>query len=139
MVGLRGPRVPSVVSGSWCARRRYEVTGGSGHEQPRRDGGGLSQLHIALEEGFSGDEVTVRVQGKPVLEGRAVTTRLQIGRAHAFATEVPEGDVDLEVEVPSRSIHHAEQVKVSGTTYVGVSIGQHGLELRSSSQPFGYV
>ncbi len=99
----------------------------------------MSQLHIALEEGFSGDDVTVRVQGKPVFEGRAVKTRLQIGLAHSFATDVPEGEVDVELEIPSRGVHHTEQVTVSGTTYVGVSLEERGVRMRTSSQPFGYV
>jgi hypothetical protein len=99
----------------------------------------LSELHVALEEGFSGDDVTVRVDGTPVFEGRAIETRLQIGLAHSFAAEVPDGQRELVVEVPSRSIVHRQQLTVSGATYVGVSLRERSAEVRTSSEPFGYV
>ena len=101
--------------------------------------GRLSKLHVALQEGFSGDDVTVRVNGKAVFQGRAVKTRLQIGLAHSFDVEVSDGQVELAVEIPSRSMLHREQVEVAGTTYVAVSLGQREVELRISSEPFGYV
>ena len=69
------------------------------------------QLQVALEEGFSNDDVTVRVDGEPVFEGRAIQSRLQIGLAQ-------------------------QAVVVEGTTYAGVSIGQGGVKVRISSEPF---
>ena len=100
----------------------------------------MAELHVALEEGFSGDGVTVRVAGRKAFEADALRTRMQLGLAESFTVDVPDGDVDVTLEVPHRTIVHRQQVLVAGTTYLGFSLGQGGeVEVRTSTEPFGYV
>lgn len=100
----------------------------------------MGELRVSLEEGFSGDDVTVRIAGKTAFKAPELRTRLQIGLADQFTVDVPDGDVDVTIEVPDRGIHHHRNVPVNGSTYVGISVGEMGdVEMRTSSEPFGYV
>ncbi|MEA2684960.1 MAG: hypothetical protein QOE93_155 [Actinomycetota bacterium] len=100
----------------------------------------MAQLHVALEEGFSGDDVTVRVAGKKAFEAKKLRTRLQVGLAGSFDVEVADGHVDIVLELPKRKIVHRHRVTVAGPTFVGISLDEtHDVVLRTSSEPFGYV
>jgi len=100
----------------------------------------LSELHVALEDGFSGDDVIVRVGGEKAFEAEALRTRLQVGLAGQFTVEVADGDVEVTVEVPGRRITHCQQVTVDGPTWVGISLGERDdVTARISPEPFGYV
>ena len=95
---------------------------------------------MALEEGFSGDAVTVRVAGKKAFEARALQTMLQVGLADQFSVDVPDGDVEVSIEAPRRGVAHRQKVAVDGPTYIGISLEETGdVKVRTSSEPFGYV
>ncbi len=100
----------------------------------------MARLHIALQEGFSGDSVSVRVNGSEVARRSSVATRNQIGFAEAIELDVNEGEIQLELRVESRSLEQRMPMRVVGTTYLGVSIEREG-KLRSevSQQPFRYL
>jgi RNase P/RNase MRP subunit p29 len=96
-------------------------------------------LHVALQEGFTQDRVLVKVDGAEVANRPEVTTRNQIGFAEAVEVEVPMGETTVEVDVPGRQLIGTVQVAVEGKTYIGVSIENGRLELRSQREPFGYL
>lgn len=97
-------------------------------------------LHVALQEGFSDDTVVIRLDGAEVFRKPHVHTRLQIGLADSFETDVPDAPVRLEVFVPSKELAAATEVRSQGTMYVGVSVEPGGgLSFRTSTEPFGYV
>jgi hypothetical protein len=100
----------------------------------------MARLHIALQEGFAGDTVSVRVNGSEVARRSNVATRNQIGFAEAIELDVNEGEIQLELRVESRSLEQRMPMRVVGTTYLGVSIEREG-KLRSevSQQPFRYL
>lgn len=99
----------------------------------------MALLHIALQEGFSDDDVVVRVDGQEVYHKKNVTTRLQIGYADSFELEIKEGAARVEVELATRGLSEAFPVDVTGTTYVGLSVEQGAIRHRLSTQPFGYL
>lgn len=100
----------------------------------------MGELHVNLEEGFSGDDVTVRVAGEKAFEAADLRTRLQVGRAGKFSVDVADGDIDVTIELPGRDILHRFQVPVAGPTYLGISVDQTGdVSVRRSREPFGYV
>jgi hypothetical protein len=96
-------------------------------------------LHVALQEGFTGDRVVVKVNGAEVADRPEVTTRNQIGFAEAVEFEVPEGEAIVEVDVPARRLTASARCEVEETTYVGVSIEHDRLELRTQREAFGYL
>lgn len=97
-------------------------------------------LNVALEEGFTGESVLVLVNGKEAFRENDVRTRMQIGLATSFETDVPTGPARVEVRIPSRNISGSTMQEIrGGTVYVGVSLEQSQLRFRASSEPFGYV
>jgi hypothetical protein len=98
----------------------------------------VAVLHIALEEGFSDDEVAVSVDDAEVLHRTDVSTRMQLGLADATdATVEPGRHV---VVVTARGASQSIDVEVEDELFVGISLSRSGvIEHRTSRQPFGYV
>jgi len=99
----------------------------------------VATLHIALQEGFLSDRVVVRVNGAEIANRPEVSTRNQIGLAEAVEVEVPDGELQLEVEVPSRGLREATHVAVEGKTYVGASVEHGQLRLTAQREAFRYL
>jgi hypothetical protein len=59
-------------------------------------------INVALQDGFDGDTVVLRVDGIEAFRGEEITTRTQISHAGDTALEVPDGPFTLEVAVPTR-------------------------------------
>ena len=99
----------------------------------------MAVLHIALEEGFSDDEVTVAVDDAEVLRRAGLSTRMQLGLAEATDATVEPGRHVVSVSV--RGISQAIEVEVEHELFLGISLSRSGdaIEHRVSDQPFGYV
>jgi hypothetical protein len=98
----------------------------------------MAVLHIALQEGFSDDQVTVSVDGREVLRRMGVSTRLQVGLAEAIDVAVDQGR--HAVTVSARSGLESIDVEVQDEIYLGISLGRSGtIEHRVSRERFGYV
>jgi membrane-associated protease RseP (regulator of RpoE activity) len=82
----------------------------------------MALLHIALQEGFTGDDVVVRVQGEEVFRKEDVTTRLQIGYADSFEVRVEGEEVKIEVLLPLKNLSETIILQVPPTEYLGLSI-----------------
>lgn len=101
----------------------------------------MPKLHIALQEGFAHDPVSVSVAGVPVYRHADLSTRQQIGLAASFSTDVTGGDVALDIHVPGRPRRdHRFSIAVPADVWLGISIRPDGeLVWRTSDAPFGYV
>ena len=99
----------------------------------------MALLHIALQEGFFGDTVVVRVNGEEVFRKKDVKTRLQIGFADSVELNVAEGPTQVEVLLPAKNLSESVQLDVSAPTYVGVSVVDGKIIFRISDVPFGYL
>jgi hypothetical protein len=99
----------------------------------------VATLNIALQEGFSGQQVVVRVDGEERFRADDVRTRMQIGLAQEVPVQVDPGR--HAVEVVAGTVTASLEVDVPGQAHVGVSLArsQDRLETRVSDQPFGYV
>lgn len=100
----------------------------------------MSLLHIALQDGFADDEVIVKVNGEEVFNKSRVRTRFQIGLADSFEINVKEGAVNVEVKLPLKNLSKSITLKVSGSTYLGVSITTEGeINFHISNERFRYM
>jgi hypothetical protein len=100
----------------------------------------MPPLHVALQEGFSDDEVVVKVNGVQVRTLTGVTTKNQIGYAGALELELPAGETNVEVAIPTRGVAEATLVRLNEPVFLGVSVTSHGqLHFHQSHEPFGYV
>ena len=96
-------------------------------------------LHIAFQDGFTGEAVTVRINNNEAYRNEKLKTRFQIGYADSFEVNVEEGSVKVEVLLPAQGLSETFAVQVSSPTYVAVSLDQNRIVHRVSAQPFGYV
>jgi hypothetical protein len=97
-------------------------------------------VHIALEEGFVNDRVSVAIDGKEVFQADDVKTRTQIGLARTFEVDVPAGRVRVQISLPSKNVAQSIDLDVSEKLYLALSVtAQGGIEHRVSSEPFGYA
>jgi hypothetical protein len=99
----------------------------------------VATLHISLEEGFQDDAVEIKVDGRTVFDKADLRTRLQIGLADSFETDVPNGEHEIELVVPARGISETFSVDPRDTPNVGISLEEQNAKVRFSKQPFGYV
>jgi hypothetical protein len=99
----------------------------------------MGRLTIHLQDGFVGDTVSVRVDGKEVFHKTGVRTKLPLGYADVFETEVPEGGAHVEVEVPSRHLSDSFQVQADPRAHVGISIHNDKVGHLVSRKAFGYM
>ena|SRR5215207_1756419 len=98
----------------------------------------MAVLHIALEEGFSDDAVTVGVDGEEVRHFEAVSTRMQIGLADTADATVQAGR--HVVTVSARGASRSIDVEVEDQLFLGISMSRSGaIEHRVSRERFGYV
>ena len=100
----------------------------------------MSTLHIALQEGFTHDDVRIDVAGAAVYHKQDVSTRLQLGLADSFSTDVHDAEVTVHVALPARRMEQHFVVPIHEATYIGISLGREGvIQHRVSATPFGYV
>ena len=95
----------------------------------------MPRLTIDLQEGFSGDEVIVRVNGREVERRLGVRTKRVLGLAQSVAIDVPDGAVNLEVDVPTRGVRATTDVR---HPQLGVSLEGNGIQFVQSDEEFGY-
>jgi len=96
-------------------------------------------LHIAFQEGFTGETVAVRINGNEAYRKEQMKTRFQLGYAGSFEVNVEEGSVRVEVLLSAQNLSETFEVQVSAPTYVAVSLAQNKIVHHVSAQPFGYV
>jgi len=97
-------------------------------------------LHVALQEGFTGDTVVIRAGGKEVFRKSNVKTRLQTGFADSAETEMSPGSVAVNIELPEKRVSESFTVDLKNNLYLGISLGpDNQIKHKVSAEPFGYV
>ena len=99
---------------------------------------GPVRLHVALQEGFSGDRVEVTIGGSPI-ELAELNTRNQIGLADEIEVDVRVGSVEVRVAVLNRSLDSTSGFVVRSETWLGVNLISGALEFTWSEEPFFYA
>ncbi len=95
---------------------------------------------VDLQDGFTDDTVVISARGQELLREDEVSTRFQIGKARSVQIEVPEGEVALDVQVPTKNERATVPIDTSKPVFVGVSLTTEGeLEIRVQERPFGYM
>jgi hypothetical protein len=94
----------------------------------------MALLHIALQEGFMGDDVVVRVQGEEVFRKENVTTRPQIGYADSFEVEAEGEELKVKVLLPLKKLSETVMLQVPPTEYLEVSINEDRIDYRTKRE-----
>ena len=99
----------------------------------------MPTLKVDLQEGFSGETVIVRLNGREVYRG-APKTRMQIGLADSRSFDLPPQPLTLEVATPLTGVSTSLELGMVQNVCVGVTLSPDGaISLRSSLEPFGYL
>lgn len=99
----------------------------------------MSRLRVDLQEGFAADDVDIRINGLESLHKEGVTTKRMLGLATSSEIEVPDGPVNVEIEVPTKRLSKAISLESSESSHLGVSIQDGEIKLTVSRKPFGYA
>lgn len=99
----------------------------------------MSKLHVDLQEGFTDDEVALRINGQELFQKEGVTTKTLLGLASSAEIEVPNGTVTIEIKVPTKNLAKTISLETSGSEYLGVSIENGKIKHIVSPEPFGYA
>lgn len=96
-------------------------------------------LSIALQEGFDGDRVVVRLGDAEVLNEPDLTTDVRIGLATSLEATIERYPTTIAVEVPSQNLRGQTTLEEGGPLHLGVSVIDGEVRFRWSEQPFGYL
>jgi hypothetical protein len=97
-------------------------------------------VRVDLQDGFEHDAVTVRINGAVVVEEPDATTKTQISLAKLGETrQIDAAAAQVEVSVASRSLREDRLLQLNGDTYIGVSLMDGRIVLRTSNEDHGYV
>ena len=99
----------------------------------------MGLLNVDLQEGFSNDTVSIRVDGTEVFSKKNVTTKQMIGLAESFTVQVPNGPFNLQLDVPMRNLKKVITLKMDNVLYLGISIRGTDIEVIQSGKSFGYM
>jgi hypothetical protein len=98
----------------------------------------MPRLHIALQEGFAGEPVSINIDGREVYKKDEVRTRTQIGLADSVETTHDPGSATIEIR--ARNAASTITPTLTGDLYLAVSLSPDGrIVHRSSAQPFRYM
>jgi hypothetical protein len=98
----------------------------------------MTTLTIDLQDGFAGDTVVVRVNGRDVFHKPGVNTDYSIGRADSVTTEVNDGATRVEILVPSRNLSGTETLNAAETPFLGISVADGGVVFKPARELFRY-
>jgi hypothetical protein len=79
-------------------------------------------INVALQDGFDGDEVLLRVDGAEAFRADGVTTRTQISHAADTQLDVPDRPFTLEVEVPTQDVRDSLRLDPHAQPNVALSL-----------------
>jgi hypothetical protein len=101
--------------------------------------GGYS-MHIALHDGFTGQTVTIAVDGQQVYRRTGVRTDLRISRADALDVEVSHaGQIRIEVTIEPGNQQASTVVDPSATPNLAVDLTAGSIHFKASAEPFHYM
>jgi hypothetical protein len=100
----------------------------------------MSELSLHLQDGFQHDTVIIRVGEREIYQKTDVTTRTQIGLADMMTTEVVDGSVAVQIEVPTRGARRVIRIAVPDILFVGVSLEADGqVSYQARRETMGYA
>ena len=99
----------------------------------------MSTLVIDLQDGFSADTVMIHVNGEEIYHKQGVNTNIAISRADSVQTQVPAGETNITISVPTKHLSRTITLQVATTLYLGISIRGGALEVQSSHEQLFYM
>ncbi|MFL5403888.1 MAG: hypothetical protein ACJ8BF_13835 [Gemmatimonadales bacterium] len=100
----------------------------------------MSTVHVHLQEGFDGEPVILRLDGRVVANRATVRTRQQLGLAEIIQLDTSPGHHELEVVLPARNRVQTIPFDLQQELHLGLNLESDGVVThRISQSTFGYV
>lgn len=100
----------------------------------------MPKLHIALHDGFAGQRVQIKVNGRAVFDRAGVRTDLRISRADAIDVEAPLQPSRISITIDPGGISGATEVAPGPTPYLAADLEENGhIRWTPSAEPFRYL
>jgi hypothetical protein len=93
----------------------------------------MGTLTLDLREGFQGDQVVVRVDGREVANEADVSTDYTVGLASRISTTVGSGRAVVEVLCPNKSLTVRREIEVEGDGWVNIRLEDGDLKIDQTS------
>jgi hypothetical protein len=87
-----------------------------------------SLVHFDFQDGFINDTIILKVNGKEVFSKQNITTDLRISFAESFTTEIVNGQVKLDVLIPTKNLSLSRNILIDSEKYFGICIINHDTE-----------
>jgi hypothetical protein len=91
-------------------------------------------LRIDLQEVFKNDVVCVFVNGEEIYHESGVTTKWSISLADSVEVLIPEGEVEVEVQLPLRDLSKDVVFFLAEPTYLGVRVLEDMIDIDVSNK-----
>jgi hypothetical protein len=98
---------------------------------------GCEAMQIHLQDGFNGESVVIRVDGREVFRDPNVASKRLTGTAGHVAVQVASGDATVEIELKNTGLKHKVHVPRADATHLTFFVDQGKLKHAISSEPFG--
>jgi hypothetical protein len=98
----------------------------------------MAKLGLHLQEGFSDDEIVIKINGKERMRREKVSTRRVLGLAEHVEIDVDDGPLSIEVSMPAHGLEKRVELEASDKVYVGISRAGDDLRVITRKTPFGY-
>lgn len=98
----------------------------------------MALVSIDFQEGFGGDSVVIKVDGRELHRQQGVRTKRMLGYAASQQVELPAGEHTIEVLLPERGLSHTVSLLLRGDVHLGLSVEGDQISHVISAEPFGY-
>jgi hypothetical protein len=99
----------------------------------------MPEISIHFQDGFEDDAAEVLAGKSRILNLEHLKTSKLIGLADTKSIDLPEGVVELEINLPGRNLHKRVSLDTRKMRHVGVSVEPGGLVVTPSEREFGYA
>jgi hypothetical protein len=104
-----------------------------------------SLLSVDFQDGFVNDSIILRINQNEVLKKNNLSTDLRIALAdNSFSTRLPNGQIKIDILVPSKNLKYSKTTEIESDTYIGISIVDSNtpnadIAVRIQKDPFSYL
>ena len=104
-----------------------------------------SVVSVDFQDGFTSDFIILQINENEVLKKDYVSTDLRISLAdNSFNTRLPNGQIKIDIVVPTKNLKLSKTIEIKSDAYVGVSIVNPGtpnaeIALKIDKDPFYYL
>ena len=104
-----------------------------------------SLLSVDFQDGFVNDSIIIRINENEVFRKNNVSTDLRIAMAdNSFNTTVSNGQIKIDILVPSKNLKFSQNIEINSDAYLGVSIINSDttnpeIKVKVEKQPFTYL